>query len=59
MCETRVRGISEDPLDCRRGAGHGNGPECREETDCVFAKQNVYFSFYFMILYILFIIYFQ
>ena len=27
VCGTGVEGISEDNLDCRLDAGHGNGPD--------------------------------
>lgn len=37
-------------FDCKVGVGYGNGPECREETDCVFAEQNVHFPFCLIIL---------
>ena len=43
VCETRVRDVSEDPLNCGRGARHENGSELREEIDCVFVEQNLYF----------------
>ena len=35
MCETRMGDIFDDPPGCRGGAGHDNGPEFGEETDCV------------------------
>lgn len=37
-------------FDCKVGVRYGNGPECREETDRVFAEQNVHFPFYLIIL---------
>ena len=37
-------------FDCKVGVGYGNGPECREETDRVFAEQNVHFPFCLIIL---------
>ena len=45
LCQTGVEGIPEDPLDCWGGEGHGHGPAWGEETDYVFADQNVYFFF--------------
>ena len=51
MCITGVGDISEDPLDCRVGVGHENGPEWGGVTHCVFAEQNVYF---FMFHYLIF-----
>ena len=33
---------SEKRFDFRGGVAHGNDPEYREETDCLFAEQNVY-----------------
>ena len=50
MREIRVGGISEDTLDCKGGTKYGNGPKWGEQTDCVLAEQNVYFSFHFIIL---------
>ena len=51
VCITGVGDISEDPLDCRVGVGHENGPEWGGVTHCVFAEQNVYF-FYVSLSYI-------
>ena len=50
MYEPEVGGISEDPADCRGGAGHRNGQEWQEETDCVFAEKNIYIYIYCLIL---------
>ena len=41
MCETGVGDISEDPLDCREEARHGNEPEWEKEIYCHIAKQNM------------------
>ena len=49
MYEPEVGGISEDPADCRGGAGHRNGQEWREETDCVFVEKNIYIYIYIYI----------
>lgn len=48
-----MRVISEDPLDCKVCARHENGLKWGEETDCVFPKQNVYFSFCFILYFLL------
>ena len=56
MCDTGLEDISEDPLDCRGGAGYGNVPEIRERTDCVFREKNVHFSFTFIIIFTFFCI---
>ena len=51
--ETGLRVISEDPLDCKGCARHENGLKWGEETDRVFPKQNVYFSFCFILYFLL------
>ena len=45
MCKTGM-------CDCRGDAQHGNRPRWKEETDCAFAEQNLYF--FIIILYFVF-----
>lgn len=43
VCETKVRDVSEDPVNCGGNARHENGSELGEKADCVFGEQNLYF----------------
>ena len=43
---------SENRLDFRGGVAHGNDPEYREETDCLFAEQNVYMLYLYFLFFV-------
>ena len=45
MCETGVRCISKDPLDCRGGVDHENGPS-GEEKETVYLQNRILYIIY-------------
>ena len=47
VCETGVKDIFKDPCDCGGSAWNKYMSGQGEERDCVFAEQNVDFSFFF------------